>query len=107
MKYILIIGIAFLCIGTSFWGCQKEDLGNLDSIFSDTTQAGPVAQMTARINDVPWEASSYNLTLVPGSPGQIVITGESDNGQMINLVVGNTKAGDYLLSKLNPTNLAT
>jgi hypothetical protein len=98
MKYLIIISFVLICIASSFWGCQKEDLGNLDGIFSDTAQAGPVSQMTAKINDVPWSATSYNLTLTPGNPGQIILTGQSDNGQIITLVVSNSKAGDYLLS---------
>lgn len=88
-----------ISLASSFWGCQKEDLGNLDGIFSDTTQAGPVSQMSAKINDIPWSASSYSITLTPGNPGQILITGESDNGQTITLVVTNSKQGDYLMAK--------
>ena len=103
MRYLIIISFAFVLIASSFWGCQKEDLGNLDGIFSDTAQTGPVSQMNARINGVPWAATSYSITLTPGTPGQILITGESDNGQTITLVVASTKPGDYLISKLSPS----
>ena len=98
MKYLIIFSIAFICIASSFWSCQKEDLGNLDGIFSDTAQAGPASQMVARINNVPWSATSYDITLNPKS-GQTVINGKSDNGQMISLVIANTKEGDYLMNK--------
>jgi len=101
MKYLIIISIVIAIMASSFWGCQKEDLGNLDGIFSDTAQAGPVSEMTAKINDVPWSATSYSITLTPGNPGQVLITGQSDNGQTINLVVSNSKQGDYLMSKLS------
>ena len=87
-----------MAIANVFWGCQKEDLGNLDGIFSDTTQAGQVSQMTARINNVPWSATSYDITLNPKS-SQTVITGKSDNGQTVTLVIANTKPGDYLMTK--------
>src|SRR6185437_3901536 len=102
MKYFIIASIAIICAAGSFWGCQKEDLGNMDGIFSDTAQAGPVSEMAGKINDVPWSANSYTATLTPGNPGQIIITGKSDNSQTITLVVNNSKAGDYLLSRLTP-----
>jgi hypothetical protein len=101
MKTLIIIGLLTFCFASSFWGCQKEDLGNLDSIFADTTNAGPVPQMTAKINGVSWAATSYDLSLQPGTSGQIVITGQSDDGQAIELYVKKGIAGDYLLSKLS------
>ncbi len=101
MKYFLIVAFSLLCMASSFWSCQKEDLGNLDGIFSDTTQAGPVSEMTARINGVPWSASYYDISLAPGNPGQIIVTGQADNGQTVSLVITNSKQGDYLMNKLS------
>ncbi len=103
MKYLIIISFTLILIASSFWGCQKEDLGNLDGIFSDTTQAGPVSQMNARISGIPWAATSYTISLTPGTPGQIIISGQSDNGQTITLVVANSKPGDYLIAAKSPS----
>jgi len=96
----LILSIV-VCIGMGYFlgGCQKEDLGNLDAIFADTTQNGAVAAMTAKINGVAWSASSYNVTLQPTTPLQIVITGQSDDGQSVTLTVKSDKAGDYILTR--------
>src|SRR6185312_8494764 len=101
MKYFLILTLSLFCITSSFWGCEKEDLGNLGGIFSDTTKARPVSQITPRINGIPWSASYYDISLTPGNPGQVIVTGQSDNGQTVTLVVSNSKQGDYLLNKLS------
>jgi hypothetical protein len=98
MKSLTAIFIIVFGMSLSFWSCQREDLGNLNAIFSDTTQNGAVASMTAKINGVPWSAVSYDVSMQSGTPGEIQITGESQDGQIISFTISSKKAGDYLMS---------
>jgi hypothetical protein len=99
MKIFAIISFTIICLVSCLSSCQREDLGNLNAIFADTTQNGAVAKMTAKINGVPWTAAYYDVSLQSGSPGEIVITGESLDGRIISLTIASHKAGDYLLSQ--------
>jgi len=94
LRNLLIVSFVVVCISPVFWACQKEDLGNIDSIFSDTTQAVPVAKMVAKINDTSWSAVSTDAIF---SNGQINLTGLSSDGQKIVLNVYSSTEGDYLL----------
>jgi hypothetical protein len=96
MRILLVASFLFICLASSFSGCQKEDLGNLDTVFTDTLQNGPIAKMTAKIDGVPWTATATDATMESGA---MTITGEDDEGRLIDIIVYSNKPGAYLLSK--------
>jgi hypothetical protein len=95
MKTLLFaFALVLVCFSSTFWGCAKEDLGNLDTIFSDTSQNGPVTKMTAKVNDTFFNAIATDASL---KPGQLTLTGVDANGKKIAFTIFNSSAGDYLV----------
>lgn len=95
MRYILLLFLSVFFV-SSFWSCQKEDLGNLDGIFTDTLQNGPLPKMTAKIDGKPWTATVYDATI---ETGKISLTGMDDAGQTIDITILSSAPGDYLLNR--------